>query len=97
MEFSGLLGQIFADVQLYAQRNALYLPYVSRKVLLRLLERLQLTEPITRLLRRKPVTMTSRTEFGRGFDQLESEILPHRASLMYQPMFVIAVARKALG
>jgi ubiquinone/menaquinone biosynthesis C-methylase UbiE len=97
VEFSGLLGQIFADVQLYAQSNALYLPYVSRKVLLRLLERLQLTEPIRRLLRRKPVTMMSRTEFGRGFDQLESEILPHRASLMYQPMFVIAVARKALG
>lgn len=97
VEFSGLLGQIFADVQLYAQSNALYLPYVSRKVLLRLLERLQLTEPIRRLLRRKPATMTSRTDFGGSFDQLDDEIQPHRASLVYQPMFVIAVARKALG
>jgi hypothetical protein len=71
---------------------------VSRKVLLRLLERLQLTEPIRRLLRRKPATVTARTEFGENFDELDGEIqLLHRPSLVHQPMFVIAVARKALG
>lgn len=97
VEFTSLLGQIFTDVQLYAQSNEFYLLHITRKVLLRLLEKLQLTEPVRRLLRRKPATVTGGTEFGRGFDGLDGEIQPHRASLVYQPMFVIAVARKALG
>lgn len=97
VEFSGLLDEIFKEVQLYAQSNELYLQHVGRKVLLRLLEGLHLTEPVRRLVRRKPAAVTSRTEFVGTCDELDSEIQPHRASLVYQPIFVIAVARKAFG
>lgn len=95
VEFNGLLGQIFPEVQLYGQGNEFYLPHVTRRVLLRLLKRLHLTEPLRRLLRRKPATVTSRTEFRGSCDELNGEIQLLRASLLYQPIFVIAVARKA--
>jgi ubiquinone/menaquinone biosynthesis C-methylase UbiE len=95
-EFSNLVGQVFAEVQLYEQSNQFYLRYVGRKVLLRLLERLQLAEPVRRLVRRQPPTVTARTEFRANLDGLDGEIQPRRASLLYQPIFVIAVARKAL-
>lgn len=95
-EFSDLVGQIFTEVQLYEQSNEFYLRHIGRKVLLRLLERLRLAEPVRRLVRRKPSTVTARLEFGGNFDELDGEIQPRRASLLYQPIFVIAVARKVL-
>jgi ubiquinone/menaquinone biosynthesis C-methylase UbiE len=95
-EFSDLVGQIFTEVQLYEQSNEFYLRHIGRKLLLRLLERLRLAEPVRRLVRRKPSTVTARIEFGGNFDELDVEIEPRRASLLYQPIFVIAVARKVL-
>lgn len=96
VEFSSLLGELFTEVQLYAQSNESYLPHASRKVLLRLLERLHLTDQVRRLLRRKPAIVTPRTEFG-GSDEVDGQIQPHRASLLRQPIFIVAVARKAFG
>jgi ubiquinone/menaquinone biosynthesis C-methylase UbiE len=96
-EFSKLLGTIFAEVQLYAQKNRLYPLYVGRKVLVRVLDKLQLTEPVRRLLRGKPVSVIPRTEFSGNSNDLDGEIQPYQAPLWWQPMFVIAVARKPLS
>ena len=97
-EFSELLRTIFAEVQLYAQRNRFYPLYVGRRVLVTLLDKLQLTEPVRRFLRGKPVTVIPSTEFsGHSNDDSDGKIRPCGAPQLWQPMFVIAVARKSLG
>jgi SAM-dependent methyltransferase len=96
-EFNHLLGQFFPEVKLYSQSNQFLLLYVGRKLLFRFLERLELTEPVRRLIGRKPATVTQRAEFGMTHDELNGEIQLRRASRVFQPMFFIAVARKPLS
>jgi 2-polyprenyl-3-methyl-5-hydroxy-6-metoxy-1,4-benzoquinol methylase len=95
-EFADLLRSPFTQVQLYAQKSRIYPLYVGRRVLIGLLDKLQLTEPIRRFLRGRPVTAIPRTEFGGDSNDLDGEIQPGRAPLLHQPTFVIAVARKPL-
>lgn len=95
-QFSELVGTIFGEVQLYAQNHRLYPLYVGRKVLVRMLNKLQLTEPVRRILRGKPVTVIPRTEFGGNSNDLHGEIQLCNTALWWQPMFVVAVARKPL-
>jgi ubiquinone/menaquinone biosynthesis C-methylase UbiE len=96
-EFNCLLGQFFTAVKLYSQSNQFLPLYVGRKLLLKFLERLELAEPVRRLIRRKPATVTQRAEFGRTNDELNGEIQLRRASRVCQPMFFVAVARKSLS
>jgi SAM-dependent methyltransferase len=96
-EFADLLRPMFSHVQLYAQKNRIYALYVGRRVLVALLDKLQLTKPIRRLLRRNPATLITKSEFSRNLNDLDGEIQPWRPPLLYEPTFVIAVARKPLG
>lgn len=93
-EFSQLLVSMFSEVQLYGQECKIYPLYIGRKVLLRVLDRLNITDPVTRLLSpKKPETAIRRTEFSGKPNNLNGEIQPHHATLLIQPTFVIGVGR----
>ncbi len=92
-EFGDLLGSMFSEVKLYGQQCRVYPLYVGRKVLLKVLDRVHLTEPVTRLLRPQRVTAIQRTGFSGQPNGLTGEIRPHQATLWIQPTFVIGVAR----
>jgi ubiquinone/menaquinone biosynthesis C-methylase UbiE len=95
-EFNDLISSVFTDVQLYAQNTSNYPLYVARTLLARLLKRIRLMESISQLLRGKSSFASQTTEFGRDFIDLK-EIEPLKAALLRlrQPLFVIAVGRKA--
>jgi SAM-dependent methyltransferase len=95
-QFRELVASVFVDVQLHGQSNSFYPLYVGRIILARLLNKLQLVGPIMRFLRRNPSTAAPTTEFKGNFGDLR-EIRPLETTLLRQPMFVIAVARKAKG
>jgi ubiquinone/menaquinone biosynthesis C-methylase UbiE len=95
-EFSELLKTVFAEVQLYAQGNRTYPLYVARKVLLSLLKKLEVDEPVKRFLRGKPAPEVPKTEFGTNSSYLDGEIVPYRSALLIQPAYVISVGRKPL-
>jgi len=96
-EFDYLLGHSFAEITVYSQNNRFVLLYVGKKLILKLLERLGLMERAKRLIRRKRGTVIQRAEFGKTHNELNGEIKLRRASRVCQPMFFIAVARKALS
>ena len=94
-EFDYLLRRSFPEITLYSQNNRFVLLYVGKKLVLRLLDRLELMEPVKRLIRRKRGAATTQgTEFARSHNELNGEIQPRRTSRVCQPMFFIAIARK---
>jgi 2-polyprenyl-3-methyl-5-hydroxy-6-metoxy-1,4-benzoquinol methylase len=91
-EFTHLLTSIFGKVQLYAQECRVYPLYVAKKVLLSVLDTLQLAGPIKRFLRPKPVNANRRTEFVGNPNGVNGNIRPHHSARLTEPTFVIAVA-----
>jgi ubiquinone/menaquinone biosynthesis C-methylase UbiE len=95
-EFNYVLGRSFPNITLYSQNNRFVLAYVGKKLVLKLLDRLDLMKPAKRLIRRNRGAATQGTEFGRSHKELNGEIQLRRPSRVRQPMFFIAVARKAV-
>ena len=94
MEFQTLVGGVFATVQLFAQRNRAYLPYIGRKSMANILEQLGLKSWILRILRREEMKEVLRATFANSANVLEKNIVPYRPNPFVQPTFLIAVARK---
>lgn len=94
-EFRGALESKFIDVQLFAQQNANQLRYASERLLSRALHALQVMGTAKRLLRWKFPPPAVRTEFGGLTADPDYEIRPYRRTLLVQPRYVIAVARKS--
>jgi ubiquinone/menaquinone biosynthesis C-methylase UbiE len=95
-QFRHLVAAVFNDVQLYAQNSSVYPLYVGKTVVSRVLNKLKLTDPIRRVVASKGSSSFRATKFSAGSEGLVKEIQPLRTRLLRQPMFVIAVARKAL-
>lgn len=97
VEFREMVSSIFTEVQLYAQKNRIYPLYACRKLLAKALDRVYLGDPIRRFLRGKPALATQRVEFMGGSSNLDREIQQCRTQLIFQPTFIIAVARNAIN
>lgn len=83
-----------SHVALFSQQVVFYPSYVLRRVSSWLLRCLKLTLTVNRLLGRgRSGTGTMREEFVSGGASVDVE--PYRASWLAQPMYVIAVGRKA--
>jgi SAM-dependent methyltransferase len=95
-EFTGTVTSIFGDVQLFSQNCVNYLIWLPRYLATGAMEQLGLTAPIRKLLRKSP-TGSGRVRTGTEYRASDSDvagIVPYRASLLTQPTFFIAVARK---
>ena len=90
-EFRELLASDFASVELFGQRNRAFLSYVPRKMLLRVLERLQLRGRVERLVVRRAAAESFRTVFVRDASGSRESISIYRRSFLRQPTFLIAV------
>ncbi len=95
MEFKELVEGAFSSVELFAQRDRAYLPYVGRLIFLRALERLRLRGTVECILRRKPASKSLRTAFVNDVSGLRENISAYRWNFLRQPTFLIAVARAA--
>jgi SAM-dependent methyltransferase len=93
-EFTDTVSSIFGDVQLFSQNYVNYFVWLPRYLATGAMERLGLAGPIRKLFRKSPTgSVRTGTEY-RSSDSDVSGIEPYRASLLLQPTFVIAVARK---
>jgi ubiquinone/menaquinone biosynthesis C-methylase UbiE len=97
VEFRNLIEAVFPEVRLHAQKNMVWLPYVTRRLLSRSLDRFRLKATVKKVFGWKPAPLAVRTQFGALEDDLDSEIQPYRATRLSQPMYVIAVGRKPFG
>jgi ubiquinone/menaquinone biosynthesis C-methylase UbiE len=95
-QFNDLVAAVFTDVCLFSQNDSVYPLYVGKTILSRILNRLKLMDSIKRFLS-QPTTSPQATEFSGNSDNVSEEIKRFKSQLLCQPMFVIAVARKALG
>lgn len=94
-EFKSSLETIFVDVQLFAQQNQNQLRFAGERLLSRALHALRLMGVAKRLLRWGSPPPAMRSEFGGRPADPDNEIHPYRTSLLVQPRYVIAVARKS--
>lgn len=94
-EFTRALETFFVDVRLFGQKNTNQLLYAGRGLLSRALHGLQLMEIAKSLLRWQPPPLCVRTEFGGMPTDSDYEIQPYHATLLVQPNYVIAVARRS--
>jgi SAM-dependent methyltransferase len=93
-EFAEMVSSIFPDVQLFSQNDVNYFVWLPRYLVTGALERLGLAGPIRRLLRKSSAgSIRTGTEY-RSSDSDVAGIVPYRSSLVIQPTFVVAVARK---
>jgi 2-polyprenyl-3-methyl-5-hydroxy-6-metoxy-1,4-benzoquinol methylase len=93
-EFREVLESIFSTVELFGQRDRVYVPYVARKTLRRILERSHVSGRVERLLARKTETEPFRARFVADAASLRENISVYRrGGFLRQPTFLIAVAR----
>jgi len=95
IEFKQLMQKKFVDVEIYAQDSKAYLPYVARALIARLLDQLELKNLTKRILRWKRVAISLKTEFDGTPGSSDSQIRRYRRGWRMQPLFVIAVGRRA--
>ena len=93
-EFTDTVSSIFGDVQLFSQNCVNYFIWLPRYLATGAMERLGLAGPIRKLLRKSSTGIIRTGTEYRASDSDVSGIVPYRASLLLQPAFVIAVARK---
>jgi ubiquinone/menaquinone biosynthesis C-methylase UbiE len=93
-EFEQLLETIFCEVSLYAQNRVNYLPYITRRLVSRSIDRAGLKKIVKRVLRWEPGPLAHRTEFDSSLYNIDDEIQPYHKSLLNQPMYVVAVSHK---
>ena len=90
-EFAGLIADHFGNVRLFSQAERVYLPYLLRKLTLRVLDRLTLKGLFTSGL--GPCRTDTRLEFSRD-QALSQRFKPYRRHLFLEPMFLIAIGNK---
>lgn len=93
-EFKRLADSIFQEVELYSQREKIFLVHVARRLLLRGLDGLQLKASVKKILGRQAAAMAIRNEFSETSGNVPARVVRHRLSPFVQPTFVIAVCRK---
>jgi len=94
-EFRDLMYSVFPSTQLFAQENRALFSYVIRKVARRTLERLQLLKAIDRVFPQEPVAERFREEFANSASAKADNICPYKWRSLCQPIFLVAVGRKA--
>jgi 2-polyprenyl-3-methyl-5-hydroxy-6-metoxy-1,4-benzoquinol methylase len=92
-EFLELIRLYFEEVNLFSQAERTYLAYALRALVSRVLDA-DLKALLKRVLRRKPVPIATRKEFIADGHRVNNVIVPYRPSILFQPMYLIAVAIK---
>jgi 2-polyprenyl-3-methyl-5-hydroxy-6-metoxy-1,4-benzoquinol methylase len=96
-EFERLLGTVFTDIQLQGQDLRTYPWYVLRTLLVRLLDQFKARELAKRILGWRPSSPSGRAEFDPSLygTSDRQKIRSSRAGRFVEPMYLIAVGRKA--
>jgi ubiquinone/menaquinone biosynthesis C-methylase UbiE len=92
-EFVNLLDPVFSEIRWYGQETRSYPLYVIRTILINLLERVHVAEPLRRLVRWKTTSNKIADEFSANSGST-SQIEPLKASWHLEPTFIIAVGTK---
>lgn len=93
-EFLDLVKSAFPSAELFAQKSRSFLPYLSRKLILGVLEWLRLRRVIEGMLVYKRAPGRSRMEFVNDLSGLAESICRYTPNFLRQPTFLIAVAHK---
>jgi len=94
-EFADFVSTHFEDLRLFSQDERLYTLYVLRRLVSRTLEALGLKETVKKYLRPEPSSSEMREEFSVHDFHGTPEIRSYRKAWLRQPMYLIAVGRKA--
>lgn len=92
-EFKALLESMFVCIELFGQRTRAILAYAPRKIARRVLQYMQLSRSIDKLLARKPNAAPLPVTFIDDLS-MRRNISVYRPNVLHQPMFLLAVAHK---
>ena len=93
-EFEVLLRSVFPSVDMYGQRDRIYLLYSLRMLTVRVLKYFRLTRIIRRFLPNDSVTAHRRIAFERDRCVLAETITRFSPGVLIEPTYVIGIARK---
>jgi ubiquinone/menaquinone biosynthesis C-methylase UbiE len=92
-EFQSLLASQFGELRLFSQSERIYLLYLLRCFVSRILDAIGWKETLLEILGRKLKEGPLREEFASGDLATSPSIVPYRNSIMVQPIYMLAVAR----
>jgi 2-polyprenyl-3-methyl-5-hydroxy-6-metoxy-1,4-benzoquinol methylase len=90
-EFQALIAASFGQCEFFSQSERVYPVFLAKRVVANTLRAAGLLGAVSRQLEKRP-TGPLRDHFG-GDPTARSSIVPARSNALFQPMFVIAVAR----
>jgi 2-polyprenyl-3-methyl-5-hydroxy-6-metoxy-1,4-benzoquinol methylase len=91
-EFQSLVAASFAHSEFFSQSERIYPVFLAKRIVANALRSVGLLGLVSRLLGKKRTCGPLRDHFG-GESDTCSSIVPARANALFQPMFMIAVAR----
>lgn len=93
-EFVALVGEMFADCQLYGQRKVNYYSYVLKRLFVSFLEKLGAKDFAKRVIQPKGSRTIDQMEFEADSDCTGAEVAPYVAGAFAKPMYLVLTCRK---
>jgi ubiquinone/menaquinone biosynthesis C-methylase UbiE len=94
-EFVNLLGKHFEELAMFSQRARNYPGYLMRRFAAHAVSRLGFASTVRRLRGQKQPESVFRKAFGGETSIVNERITPYHANFLVQPMYLVAIARKA--